>query len=101
MAKAKTKAALRSEERMQKQRQKDYPEAFIMLSNIDALCDAYGYTDADLCRAMGKTDDTLRKRRKQPDTFTEREITLIARMFGKTVAQLHVAPTYESPELVI
>lgn len=101
MAKAKTKAALRSEERMQKQRMKDYPEAFVLIANIDALCDAYGYTDADLCRAMGKTDDTLRKRRKSPDTFTEREITLIARMFGKTVAQLHVAPTFEAPELVI
>lgn len=101
MAKTKTKAALRSEERMQRQRQKDYPEAFIMLANIDALCDAYGYTDADLCRAIGKTDDTLRKRRKAPDTFTEREITMIARMLGKTVAQLHVAPTLVEPELLI
>lgn len=101
MAKPKTKAAVRSAERTQKRRQKDYPEAFIVLGNITALCAAYGYTDADLCRVIAKSDDTLRRRRERPETFTELELALIAKMLGKTVAQLHVAPTYDEPELVI
>ena len=101
MPKPKTRAAERAAEQYEKKKRRMFPEAYTVLGNIDVLCAHNGYSGAEMCRATGMSPDTLTRRRKRPETFTEFELAVIAELFGVTVASLHVKPTFEPVELLI
>lgn len=66
-----------------------YPEAFMALKNIDALCGFYKISDAEICEALGKSKDTLRRRRKEPWKLNEGEKKIIANLLHTTVQTLY------------
>lgn len=78
-----------------------YPEAFLLLHNINNFCVRYGVTDEDLCMAMGKSSDTLYRRRKQPWTFTVIELLGIARELHVSIGQLYAEPVYPIPKVEV
>ena len=66
-----------------------YPEAFQALKNIDALCGFYKISDAEICEALGKSKDTLCRRRKEPWKLNEDEKKRIANLLHTTVQALY------------
>ena len=66
-----------------------YPEAFLALKNIDALCRFYKITDGEICEALGKSKDTLCQRRKEPWKLNEGEKKRIANLLHTTVQALY------------
>lgn len=73
-----------------------YPEAFLLLHNINNYCMRYGVTDEELCEAMGKSDDTLYRRRRHPWTFTTLEVIGIARELHVSIDRLYADPVVQS-----
>ena len=73
-----------------------YPEAFLLLHNINNYYMRYGVTDDDLCEAMGKSNDTLYRRRRHPWTFTTLEVIGIAREFNVSIDRLYADPVVQS-----
>lgn len=66
-----------------------YPEAFLAIRNIDALCGFYKITDDEICEALGKSRDTLSRRRKEPWKLNEGEKKVIANLLHTTVQALY------------
>lgn len=66
-----------------------YPEAFLAPKNIDALCGFYRITDDEICEALGKSRDTLSRRRKEPWKLNEGEKKRIANLLHTTVQALY------------
>ena len=68
------------------------------MHNINNYCMRYGVTDDDLCEAMGKSNDTLYRRRRYPRTFTTLEVIGIAREFHVGIDRLYADPVVQSPK---
>lgn len=66
-----------------------YPEAFLAIKNIDALCGFYRVKDSEICEALGKSHDTLSRRRKEPWKLNEGEKKIIANLLHTTVQALY------------
>lgn len=65
-----------------------YPECYEVVKAIKANNAYYGTTNKDLCRVTRSSESTLARRFREPWTFTMRELTDIARLWGKTPTEL-------------